>query len=498
MYQKYLLIGLGFAYASTALHADDQINPTDELESLTQASVVASIADELDFLRALGLLVFTTPFSLADGYGDGPFDPSELPNVDPGHRPTLQGNGLSLRVNGLDAQSCNACHSTISQSSRPPRLGIGGVGGIVQNAIIGSSLIDVADSADNRVQYEPGHQPDLNLDNDGNADFNGRISNPPFLFGGGGVELLAKEMTTDLQHLLHSARNSAIDTVTELQTHGVEFGSITTLDSNGGITLDLQGIGPEDYSSIAPEEALVVRPFGRKGEAFSMRDFDRGAMQFHLGIQPVEVVGSGVDEDGDGVANEIGVAQMSVLHIFDVTNPIPVTDSLDETASIGQGVFEDIGCADCHRPEMHTRNHHLPLAFPEVAVNPLENVYTSIDLKQIGFESVHGHGLIIPLYADLKRHAMGERLAESFERGSIQNDQFQTARLWGVADTGPYLHDGRATTLFEAIEYHGGEAQDARDGFMNLSNNDQQALLAFLGTLHTPQKPNEELLDLLN
>ena len=96
---------------------------------------------------------------------------------------------------------------------------------------------------------------------------------------------------------------------------------------------------------------------------------------------------------------------------------------------------------------------------------------------------------------------MGSLLAESLEALDppleIPNDQFITARLWGIADTSPYLHDGRATTLYQAIWYHGGEAQVARDEFISgLSAAEQAVLLRFLGRQRTPVRPNEELLPL--
>ena len=90
----------------------------------------------------------------------------------------------------------------------------------------------------------------------------------------------------------------------------------------------------------------------------------------------------------------------------------------------------------------------------------------------------------MPLFADLKRHDMGPRLAES--AGSPLDRFFTTARLWGVADTAPYLHDGRATTLTEAILWHGGEAEDARQAFADLSDSGKRDLLSFLRTLRTP------------
>jgi mono/diheme cytochrome c family protein len=447
-------------------------------------------------LRQMGLSVFSTPFNTHDGFGDGPFDPAETDTRAFGKRPTLQGNGLVLRVNGLDAQSCNECHTIVSNRSRPPALGIGGVGGMVQQAIIMPTMIDVADSSDDRTAYVAGHDPDLPLTFDGAADFSGRFANPPFLFGGGGVELLGKEMTVDLQDQLQVARTSPVGTVVDLDTHGVSFGHLV---SQGGGQVDfshVEGIGHD----------LVVRPFGRKGENFSMRDFDRGAMQFHFGIQPVEVVGPGVDDDGDGVVDEVTVGEMTALHFFDVLNPRPVKETIrskpdKQDDAAGAALFDGVGCASCHRPLMVTRESEIPLAHPEVAEDPYANVYASVDLTRAGFdEASRDGGLEVPLFSDLKRHDMGPLLAETLEASvsplEITNSEFITARLWGIADTAPYLHDGRASTLYQAIWYHGGEAQGARDDFLALSPDDQQVLLRFLGRLRTPTRPNEELLPL--
>jgi hypothetical protein len=477
----------------TAAAQDVTLKDADiSLDNITQ-SIAEDNSIPLYLLRRLGLLQFTTPFTKEDGFGERPGENTR--NL--GERPTFQGNGTFLRVHGLDAQSCNECHVFVSSRTSPPTLGIAGVGGAVMNAIIAPTLIDVADSMDDRVSYVSGHHPDLPLIKDGIADFNGRFANPPFLYGGGGVEALGKEMTVDLQYLLEIAKESPAGTTTYLDTHDVNFGYIISL---GGGELDLthvEGVGPEDITSVPPEEALVVRPFGRKGENFTMRDFDRGAMQFHFGIQPVEVVGENVDPDGDGVVNEITVAEMSVLHIFDVTNPRPVMDKLDKKAQVGSQLFYQIGCTECHRPFLQTNSQKLPLSYPEVSTDPSANVYREIDLVKVGFDKApNGQGVIVPLFADLKRHDMGDRLAESFEleeEDRLSNREFTTARLWAIADTAPYLHDGRATTLYEAIEFHGGEAQSARDNFLDLPTFRQEQVLWFLGSLRTPDKPNEEL-----
>jgi CxxC motif-containing protein (DUF1111 family) len=76
----------------------------------------------------------------------------------------------------------------------------------------------------------------------------------------------------------------------------------------------------------------------------------------------------------------------------------------------------------------------------------------------------------VPLFSDLRTHDMGPILADVDMNGSaiaqgtdvagrcIQSRYFVTRPLWGVGDTGPWLHDGRATTLLEAITLHRGEA----------------------------------------
>jgi mono/diheme cytochrome c family protein len=463
-----------------------------ELPALEQ--ILAALdagAVSLDDLRALGLTVFSVPFNRFDGHGDGPFDPRETEPREPGQRPSLQGNGQLLRVNGLDAQSCNECHGFVRNGPPFPVLGIGGVGGAVNNALIAPSLIDVADSADDRVLPQPGHTPPLPLVPDGSADFNGRFANPPALFGGGGKEALGKEMTAELQALLDVAEAAPPGTVTPLTTKGISFGQVATL---AGGDLDLSGVEGIGPVAISDRSQVFIKPFGRKFENFSMRDFDRGAMRFHFGIQPVEVVGEDADADGDGVVNEVTVSEMSVLHVFDVTNPPPRDRIRSRRARRGFEVFQETGCADCHVPELHTQSPHLPLAFPEVPADPSANVYLEIDLQDVGFDPAPGGGVRVRLFSDLKRHDMGPRLAEDLEDAGAENAFFGTAALWGVADSAPYLHDGRATTLFDAIEMHGGEAQAARDAFVALSEGEQADLLAFLGQLRHPSSPNEELL----
>lgn len=413
-----------------------------------------------DELREAGLRIFTTPFNKLDGFGDGPMNVTDT--VTPGGRPSLQGNGTFLRVNGLDGQTCLECHTIVSNATVPATLGIGGVGAVSTNAMIMPTAIDPADLED--------------LDTA--AGFNGRFVNPPFIFGAGAVELLGLEMTQDLQQQRQWASSNP-GTVVPLLSKGVSFGTIVA-----------DALGNVDYSGLrGVDEDLVVKPFGRKGEFATTRDIDNTAMQFHFGMQPVEVVGEGNDADGDGVANELLVGEMSALHVFVSSMPRPVQDQATAQTVRGFNRFQDAGCAACHLPQLRTNTTDLPLRFPAAPTDPASNVYLRVDLTKhpAKFDTDGSGGIVVPLFADLKRHDMGPALAESFALASDRsNREFTTARLWGIADTAPYLHDGRATTLTEAILYHGGEAQAARDHFASLADADKVDLLQFLRSLRTP------------
>ena len=61
--------------------------------------------------------------------------------------------------------------------------------------------------------------------------------------------------------------------------------------------------------------------------------------------------------------------------------------------------------------------------------------------------------------------------------------EFRTPPLWGIGDTGPYLHDGRADTIDQAIRAHAGEADGVVDAYTALDPDEIDAILAFLDSL---------------
>ena len=106
-----------------------------------------------------------------------------------------------------------------------------------------------------------------------------------------------------------------------------------------------------------------------------------------------------------------------------------------------------------------------------------------------------GKSVEVPLFSDLKLHFMGKRLSDDYPQGTDNPDYaaqpgfYVTRVLWGVGDTDPYMHDGRARTLRDAIELHGvdgSEAQSAAKKFAKLSASKQQNILDFLESLKLP------------
>jgi CxxC motif-containing protein (DUF1111 family) len=128
----------------------------------------------------------------------------------------------------------------------------------------------------------------------------------------------------------------------------------------------------------------------------------------------------------------------------------------------GESLFRSVGCAACHQP--HQQTGDMPDA-------PL--------LSNQRF---------MP-YTDLLLHDMGDALADHRAEFAASGREWRTAPLWGiglaktVSENAGFLHDGRARSLLEAILWHGGEAQAARDAVVSMPTAEREALIDFLESL---------------
>jgi CxxC motif-containing protein (DUF1111 family) len=126
---------------------------------------------------------------------------------------------------------------------------------------------------------------------------------------------------------------------------------------------------------------------------------------------------------------------------------------IDETVELGEVIFAAVGCSACHMPELTTGSDPHPV----------------FDRKSVR------------LYSDLLLHDIGT--GDGIEQAAAAPDEIRTPALWGLRFRRPLLHDGSASTAEAAIHRHDGEAKQVRENYLNLSPEDQVAVLTFLGSL---------------
>jgi CxxC motif-containing protein (DUF1111 family) len=226
-----------------------------------------------------------------------------------------------------------------------------------------------------------------------------------------------------------------------------------------------------------------VGRFGRKAQTVSIEGFIRGPLFNHLGVTsdpltddqkaalPVDssqgssstaqrwfrlireahaqvAAPDGPLTDDDGVPDP----ELSTDDLFDLVSmsmlmAAPLVEELSEQAERGRDQFDAAGCGDCHAPRLKSPRGQLPV------------------------------------YSDLLLHDMGPDLADGIVMGEATGAEFRTQPLWGLAAVGPYLHDGRATTVAQAIRLHAGEGQTSADAWEALDSAARDDLLEFLASL---------------
>jgi CxxC motif-containing protein (DUF1111 family) len=317
------------------------------------------------------------------------------------------------------------------------------------------------------------------------------VRNPPSLAGAGLVELVASQLSSDLQRRRDEARRLAEDDDTEIRialgARGIDYGHLTVRPDGSIDTSELVGI----------DDDLRVRPFGRKGRWATLREVIEDELLVHHGMLTDNLAATAVtdrvgsfgrsDPDGDSVTDEISEGQLTALTFFvamqDVPQLVPPADGevLSQWAR-GQADFVDLGCAECHVPRV--RLDDAEYRVPSRRANVTRRTFLDTQGAEPRIEpAVDDDQLWVWLYSDLRRHDMGPGLAELRAEGSIPGSVFVTPALWGVAVTPPYLHDGRAPTLAEAIALHGGEAAASAAAWAERDDEGRAPLLVFLTSL---------------
>jgi CxxC motif-containing protein (DUF1111 family) len=248
----------------------------------------------------------------------------------------------------------------------------------------------------------------------------------------------------------------------------------------------------ENTDGISGRASMVTDPetgetrlgrFGYKAATFSVKHQVASAFNTDMGVMTSMIPNPDCGSQQASCGNSGSeIADEHVNNLVKYVSLLGVGARRDYGNQTGETIFEDIGCAGCHRPSMVTSNSH-PLA----------------ELR----------GQTIYPYTDLLLHDMGEGLADNLAEGDASGAEWRTAPLWGLglvknvmlgdakgndlvsqardypADINRigYLHDGRARTIDEAIRWHGGEAQASKLAYEGLVDSERNAVLDFLESL---------------
>lgn len=422
----------------------------------------------------LGKILFEAQFNFLDGRG----------------RPASTGTGAPrvpdepefIRTSGPDANSCSGCHNL-------PRGGA--AGDFVANVFVLAQALDpVTFSVDPMFSNE---------------------RNTLGMMGAGPIEMLSREMTTELIAIREQARMAAaasgLPATRNLTAKGVGFGQVTVLPSG---KVDPTGIVGVDWD-------LIIKPFHQKGAVVSIREFTNNAMNHHHGMQSVERFGLGTDPDQDGVVNELTVGDITATTIYQAAlntpqQVMPHEPRRRQAVEQGERVFRDLGCAQCHVPQFVLNDRFFSEPNP---FNPPGNLRPS-DVPRLfrfdmtregerpGLERAFGNRALIRPFTDLKRHNLNDADLRHFANEKVpqgklngfapasdftiappfrSTEQFLSRKLWDVGNTGPFGHRGDLSTISEAIWFHGGEARAMRDAFLARPRADQDAVVEFLKSL---------------
>ena len=289
--------------------------------------------------------------------------------------------------------------------------------------------------------------------------------NPTALFGAGLIDAIADEALEEAARVKHAGR-------------------------------------PEIAGRVSRQKDGRIGRFGWKGQTPSLDDFVRTACAVELGLDVPGHHQGGLPRKPDAkpAGLDLSDEECGSLLADGARLPRPVelvpSSTLErETVDARRVLFDQVGCAACHTPR----------SWVSVA-----GIYGDLLLHDMGPETgdTGAYGAFVPNTADpdavdseqpveipvpvevaaapepaptpALTPGMGIRVARNRPAGPATRQEWRTPPLWGFRDSGPYLHDGRAATLEEAVALHGGEAANSAREFFALKRTGRQQVDAFL------------------
>ncbi len=451
-------------------------------------------------LIAHGKKVFCANFTEQDGAGRPNTKGTGKPLSDPAS--PLKGARSWNRLSGPDANSCAGCHNA--------PYGIPGGGGdfVTSVFVLGQRFdfitFDTKDTMPTRGAVDE-HGRALTLNEIAN------LRATTGMFGAGYLEMLAREITEDLQRIRDSMKRGE---TRALVSKGISYGFLGRRLDNTWDTSRVVGLPRLSIIAPTPQDppSLVIRPWHQAGNVVSLREFSNNAFNQHHGMQSTERFGVDKDADGDGITNELTRADITAVSVFQAVlqvpgQVIPNDPEIERAVLNGEKVFSNMGCATCHIPALPLSRRNWTYTEPN-PYNPATNLHVgqtptlNVDLTdpalpqpRLAPATPNSEWLMVPAFTDFKLHDITDPnepygietldmnqpvWSPKFEEG---NRKFLTKRLWGAANEPPYFHHGLFSTMRSAVLAHSGEALQSRRAFQNASEYDQDSLIEFLKSL---------------
>jgi hypothetical protein len=504
-------------------------NAADATQIGREVSIPRHLANGEEFTMPLqelleyGKRLFNANFTIQEGAGRPMVKGTGVPLADPS-RPLVFPRNFN-RISGPDANSCAGCHNS--------PYGIpGGNGDIVANVFVLGQRLDFATFDPNDQKRTSGSRDERGQLIDFNSVANNRAT--PGMFGAGYLEMLARQMTADLQAIRDTIRPSESKA---LVSKGISFGTLSRLANGDWDISKVEGLPyPSTYSDYGhTPPLLIIRPWHQAGAVISLRHFTNTALNHHHGIQTEERFAVNArqnvaehfrpdHDDGDGAA-KLSRADVTAMTLYQAVmavpgRVIPRDPEIEAAVEVGERVFTQVGCATCHVPELPLDHDGWLYSEP----NPY-NVFGNLrmgqgptfvlnlnrtDLPQPRLQA-HDGVVMVQAFTDMKLHditsgpddpnrepldmqrAKFTELTFAINDFFAGNGKFMTRRLWGAASKPNFYHHGKFTTMRESILAHAGEAQSSTDRFKALSEYEKDSLIEYLKTLQVLPPGTESL-----
>ncbi|MDC5821563.1 c-type cytochrome [Vibrio europaeus] len=169
------------------------------------------------------------------------------------------------------------------------------------------------------------------------------------------------------------------------------------------------------------------------------------------------------DDLPNGGSPEVSDNLLDFVEFYSQHLAVPIRRNVDKPeVKLGQELFAKVGCDSCHKTNVKTGNRE--------------------GLPALSNQTIHP-------YTDMLLHDMGPGLADNRPEYLANGQEWRTQPLWGIGYTKEvndhtyFLHDGRARNLMEAVLWHGGEAEIAKQKVLKFNQKEREALIAFLNSL---------------